>query len=383
MGAMTIMVDGGLDGGEGNPFRLRDAVAERDDVATDLLIEGEDRTPPLMTIGVTTYRRPHHLVEAVRSALNQQFDRPWEIVVVDDDPQSDSAERLLAALPILRTSNFRYYRQQRNLGIYHNFNRVLRFARGEWMTVLNDDDLLDPDYLQRMFAELDAHPEIDGLIPHKHVLDERDGAPAGVEPVAQGRSGGGRFGAAVRLLRREGVGAVAKAAATLAQTRALYGGRQSRRIPVRKLFWGSILGTCCGFVYRRENALAIGGFHQDETPAADFFFYVRYAKFFRLHQYRFATVTMRKAANETAKRDNVIRSFRNAHAVQRAVAAGDAPAWWLKRLTPLILAWHRADFRDQWRVELSAAEIEEATGVRIGRERPRLIWALRLLLRGF
>lgn len=374
--------DHGPSGPRGGPFRFRDSLGEKDEVGSELLVEGSHTGRPLVTIGITTYRRTDFLIEAVRSALDQQFDRPFEILVVDDDPSSVSADALARALPEVKTRAFRYYRHQENLGIYHNFNRIVRYSRGEWLTILNDDDLLDSNYLQLMFAELDKNPQIDGLTCQRRILDQRDGLIPDQGKPGQFLTRRINVAHALSMLRSVGSRRrFVKAAVDRIIFEAMFYKGLTRPIPAHKFFWGSILGTGCGFIYRRKCALEIGGFYQDETPSSDYWFYVRFAKLNHLRQHRGMAATTRIAENETARRSNVLLSFRNAYAIQRALAHEDVPAWWL-RLSPLVLAWHRTYFRDDWRIELTEAEIAEATQVQVGRDRPKLLFALRLMLRG-
>jgi cellulose synthase/poly-beta-1,6-N-acetylglucosamine synthase-like glycosyltransferase len=51
---------------------------------------------PLITIAIPTYKRPDLLEEAINSALNQIDFIDYEVIVVDNDPDSDTeTEKLL------------------------------------------------------------------------------------------------------------------------------------------------------------------------------------------------------------------------------------------------------------------------------------------------
>jgi GT2 family glycosyltransferase len=88
-------------------------------------------------------------------------------VIVDNDPESQCAELLLNRFPELRERNFRYIVNRENIGAWGNFNRCIQMARGQWLTFLQDDDLLDSNYLQLMFASIDEDPSIDGIVCRK------------------------------------------------------------------------------------------------------------------------------------------------------------------------------------------------------------------------
>ena len=64
-------------------------------------------TASTLTIAIPTYRRPGLLKETVASVLAQTDLDGVELVIVEDDPASADADRLLAALPGLRDIAFR------------------------------------------------------------------------------------------------------------------------------------------------------------------------------------------------------------------------------------------------------------------------------------
>jgi glycosyltransferase involved in cell wall biosynthesis len=133
---------------------------------------------PLVTVGIPAYDRPAEVQRAVRSALAQ--DHPAIEVLVSDDASPDPAvETALAALAASDV-RVRYVRQPRNLGHAGNYQWVLENARGEYFMWLSDDDWIDPDYVSRCVAALEADSTtvlVCGLArcyeAGVHVLDER------------------------------------------------------------------------------------------------------------------------------------------------------------------------------------------------------------------
>jgi glycosyltransferase involved in cell wall biosynthesis len=364
----------------------RDAMHEWDHVGSTLLFSGADRTAPVVSIAIPTYQRASFLIEATRSALRQDFGRPFEIVIFDNDPASESLRLLLEALPELEHANFRYFRNDENIGMFGNWNRCIEQSRGEWLTILNDDDLLDPNFLTLMFAEIERHPQTDGVVCQKRTFDQRAGSARQTveEGAAQHLKRGVNLGSAMRMLigrqgsRRE----FAKRAVQRFTFEYTYLGQLSRRVRPKNLFWGALLGNGAGFLFRRERAIALGGYYPEEFPSSDYWFYARFAKRYHLRQHRACAASVRQAENETAKPETVRSALQMGYALQKALAREDVPSWWL-RLSPLILAWHRACFRQDWGAELGDSEFERLLQVRAVKERPRTLLALRILLRGF
>lgn len=343
----------------------RDAIHDWDHIPSRLVFEGADTRAPLASIAITTYRRPDLLVQAVRSALAQDFAHSFEIVIVDNDPASTEAEALVAAIPELRDANYRHFVAEQNLGVYGNFNRAILMSRSEWVTILNDDDLLDPDFLSLMFVELDRDPSIDAISSRKRYLDEsRPAQPAAARPSPS-------------LYRR------ARSLARMAKLRVgdeyLFAARPSRRIPPSKFFWGTILGNGAGFLFRRSAALAVGGFYPEENPSSDYWFYVRLAALYHLREHRREAATVRiTGANLTT--GSVMDQLRQGSRLQRIIAETVAPRWW-SRFLPMIWACDRAGFKQHWNAEVSQSEMEAMLGTSLPPADPRRLYTIRRLLR--
>ena len=213
---------------------VRDALADCSHVGVRQTHDGASAAPRL-TIGIPTFRRLPLLVEAVRSAAAQRGVGSFEILITDNDPGSSGWAGLVEAAPDLRNAPIRYVINAENIGMFGNWNRCIELARGEWLTILNDDDLLDPDFAATMLALL-TRASVDGLACRKRTLDERAGAP----PAG-----------AARRMRAQVRDAVDMAA---------FRGRDWRPITPRHLFWGNPLGNPVGFVARTAAYRALGGF---------------------------------------------------------------------------------------------------------------------------
>jgi glycosyltransferase involved in cell wall biosynthesis len=353
------MTAGSTDGSEtALPARLtfRDAIADWNHIPSDLIATGSAVQPAAVTIVITVYKRFETLVEAVSSVLRQDWERPIAIIVSDDDPASQKAGMLLDRLPALKQANFRYYVNRQNLGLFGNWNRCIQLADGEWMTILNDDDQLDPSFLRDMFGPLNANPKIDGLVCRKRILDERAHREDALPP----------------LWRRT-------VSQLLVETR--FRGQSTRRIKAYRLFWEPILGNGCGFMFRTAKAREIGGYYPEEFPSSDWWFFVRYASRYHLRQHRAVRASVRMGENESSKLNTIKQGLHSQYRLQHALAGKQVPRSW-RRLTPLIMAHHRDHLERYWNVQIPIAELEQKLGLRLPPARPRLYRALKVLLRG-
>jgi glycosyltransferase involved in cell wall biosynthesis len=123
---------------------------------------------PTVSVIIPTYNRGALLVEAVESALAQRRP-PDEILVVDDGSRDDTAARMAAYGERVR------YVRQANAGPSAARNHGFRLARGEYLALLDSDDLWTPDRLERQLEVLQRHPETDVVFGREVLFS--DGQP--------------------------------------------------------------------------------------------------------------------------------------------------------------------------------------------------------------
>ena len=115
---------------------------------------------PLISIITPVFDTPvQHLEETVESVFAQAYDN-WELVLVDD---GSTAVELLRILPRVAASDERIVlaRLGKHGGISAASNHGLAIARGEWLTFLDHDDVLEPDSLFQVVKLLQSHPDAD------------------------------------------------------------------------------------------------------------------------------------------------------------------------------------------------------------------------------
>lgn len=87
-----------------------------------------------VTVVIPTYNRSKLLLEAVDSVLNQTYQNV-EVIIVDDGSTDDTELR------IRHYSKKLTYIKQPNAGVNAARNRAISLARGEYIALLDDDDL--------------------------------------------------------------------------------------------------------------------------------------------------------------------------------------------------------------------------------------------------
>ena len=110
-------------------------------------------TPIAVTIGFPVYNVERYVEEALLSALEQDFQYPYEILVVDDcgtDGSMDIVRRLASTHK--RGYSVRIISHKSNLGLGHGRNTIINNTKGRFLFFLDSDDVMAPDALSVMYA---------------------------------------------------------------------------------------------------------------------------------------------------------------------------------------------------------------------------------------
>jgi succinoglycan biosynthesis protein ExoO len=110
-----------------------------------------ERVPlrPAVSVIMANYNGAAHLADAIRSIQGQTL-RNLEIIV-SDDASSDDSVRIVTELRA-EDPRIRLVRGERNSGPAAARNRALPLAKGEWIAVMDSDDLMHPERLARLVA---------------------------------------------------------------------------------------------------------------------------------------------------------------------------------------------------------------------------------------
>ena len=117
-------------------------------------------TRPRTVLGMTLYNNAKHLREAADSLLSQT-DRDFALLMLDDG-SSDEVEGIAREYE-RQDDRVRYLRHQQRQGMVPTWKEVAEMARrdhpqAEYFAWVSDHDRWDTRWLERMVAELDAHP---------------------------------------------------------------------------------------------------------------------------------------------------------------------------------------------------------------------------------
>lgn len=130
---------------------------------------------PLISIATPVYDTARFLPAALDSLLAQDYPH-WESLLWDDGSSDGSGE--IAADYARRDPRFRLLGNGRNNGVGVALASALASARGDYVGVLDSDDLLEPDALSSMLAFMQARPHL-GMAYSQYVEIDEDGSELG------------------------------------------------------------------------------------------------------------------------------------------------------------------------------------------------------------
>jgi glycosyltransferase involved in cell wall biosynthesis len=124
---------------------------------------------PRVSVCIPSYNAARFIGETIQSVLDSTY-RDLE-VIVNDDASTDDTQRIVKAY-CDADAHVRLYWNDCNVGPVRNWNRVIQRASGEFVGLLNHDDLYGPFWLVRAVHVLDKHPHIGWVMSAYRVIDD-------------------------------------------------------------------------------------------------------------------------------------------------------------------------------------------------------------------
>jgi hypothetical protein len=200
---------------------------------------------PLVSVVIPTYNGGPFIAQTVRSALAQTL-HDLEIVVVDDASTDDTLETVRR----LADPRLRILTSDANAGAGANWNRALRAARGRYVKLLCQDDVLAPTCLQRQVAAFDAEGAALTLVCARRLIIDERGRTIAQRGFARRVSGAVPGPVAARLVIRSG---------------------------------GNPIGEPSAVLFRKEDALRAGLFDESQQYVIDLDLWMRLLAMGALH----------------------------------------------------------------------------------------------------
>lgn len=122
---------------------------------------------PKVSVCIPTYNRSQYLREAIESVLMQSF-TDFELIICDNASVDDTSEIVNSFSDV----RILYHRNPKNIGSFKNHNLCLKLAKGEYITIFHDDDIMEPENLIQKVSFLDVNSNISLVSSNVNIIDE-------------------------------------------------------------------------------------------------------------------------------------------------------------------------------------------------------------------
>ncbi|WP_052001783.1 glycosyltransferase [Lyngbya aestuarii] len=129
----------------------------------------EQKNRPFWSVMIPTYNGAKYLANTLNSLLSQAPNpEEMQIEVVDDCSPDQDIETLVKEIGGERIS---FYRQPRNLGLIGNWNDCIQRAKGEWVHILHQDDLILPEFYKKLRALIEQEAQASAAFCRHYYID--------------------------------------------------------------------------------------------------------------------------------------------------------------------------------------------------------------------
>ena len=121
----------------------------------------------LVSVIIPDYNHAQYICDAIQSVLNQEY-RQFEIIVVDDGSTDNSRE------VVAQFGDDVKYIWQENQGLSAARNTGIAVASGEYIGLLDADDIYEPDFMSELVSLMAENRGIDGVYCGYRFVDHQN-----------------------------------------------------------------------------------------------------------------------------------------------------------------------------------------------------------------
>lgn len=131
----------------------------------------------LVSVIMPVFNAEKYIKKAIDSILNQTYSF-LELIIVEDC-STDSTQKVIEAY---NDSRIKKIFNERNHGISYSTNRAITESKGEYLAIMDDDDIATLDRLEKSVNYLKRHPEISLVFGNAIIINENDQLVRAIAP---------------------------------------------------------------------------------------------------------------------------------------------------------------------------------------------------------
>jgi len=123
-----------------------------------------------LSICIPTYNRAQHLSNCLQSLISMRRPKGFQFeICISDNGSNDNTKEIVEKAKEYIDIN--YSKNKSNLGIARNFLKVVSMAKGEFVWLIGDDDLLLPHTLDTLEVLFKKHKSVNFFYINSYLLD--------------------------------------------------------------------------------------------------------------------------------------------------------------------------------------------------------------------
>jgi glycosyltransferase involved in cell wall biosynthesis len=122
---------------------------------------------PLVSVIMPAYNGEKFIGKAIESVLSQTYSN-LELIIIDDC----SIDKTRSVIQSFTDPRIRFFENKDNSGIAYTTNEAIKASVGEYIALLDDDDIAMPDRLEKQVHFFETQPDVDVLGGASDVIDE-------------------------------------------------------------------------------------------------------------------------------------------------------------------------------------------------------------------
>ncbi len=122
---------------------------------------------PRVSVLIPSYNHAPFISEAIRSVLDQTF-TDFELIIVDDT----STDNSMIVINQFKDDRIQIYTNKENKGAVYTLNFAIKQSQGEYIALLNSDDVWEFNKLEEQVKILDKHLEIGAVFTDALFINE-------------------------------------------------------------------------------------------------------------------------------------------------------------------------------------------------------------------
>lgn len=128
----------------------------------------------LVSIIILNYNRNNNTLECLNSLQKQTYNH-FEIILVDNGSKHSTYLELKKSIEKFENRlNISFIRETTNLFFTGGNNKALKIARGSYLCLLNDDTIVNPDFIERMVNFFEQNPDAGMISPKIKVYKDKN-----------------------------------------------------------------------------------------------------------------------------------------------------------------------------------------------------------------